>query len=111
MRNLSLEQICFEDKYREADREVMEAWFFSNDRRIQSRHLFSSFETQLRVYEGKLARAEADLKGGEGMVVRSRKSPYFSRRDMKTSLASAAMEGISRSGMMTSQFSILNEWC
>jgi nitroreductase len=59
---LPLAQICFEEKYREADHEVMEAWFSQMIAGYKAGHLFSSFESQLRVYESKLGRAEADLK-------------------------------------------------
>jgi nitroreductase len=58
---LPLEQICFGEKYREADGEVMEDWLAQMVAGYKARSPLSSFEAQLRVYQAKIGKAEADL--------------------------------------------------
>jgi nitroreductase len=59
---LPLEQICFEDKYREADQAVMEDWLSQMVAGYKAAYPLSSFDAQLRVYQSKIGKAEADLK-------------------------------------------------
>ncbi len=59
---LPLEQICFEDKYREADRATMEDWLSQMVAGYKAAYPLSSFNAQLRVYQSKIDQAEADLK-------------------------------------------------
>ena len=59
---LPLEQICFEDTYRETDRTVMEDWLSQMVAGYKAAYPLSSFNTQLRVYQSKIGKAEADLK-------------------------------------------------
>lgn len=59
---LPLEQICFEGRYREADRTVMEDWLSQMVAGYKAGHLLSSFDAQLRVYQSKIDQAEADLR-------------------------------------------------
>lgn len=59
---LPLEQICFEGKYREADCEVVADWLGQMMAGYKARHPLSSFEAQLRLYQTKIGKAEADLK-------------------------------------------------
>jgi nitroreductase len=59
---LPLEQICFEGRYREADAAVMTDWLQQMVAGYKSTNLRSSFDAQLGVYEGKIGRAEADLR-------------------------------------------------
>ncbi len=59
---LPLEQICFEGKYREADGEVVEDWLAQMMAGYKARNPFSSFEAQLRLYQAKIGKAEADLR-------------------------------------------------
>ena len=65
---LPLDQICFEGKYREPDRAVMEDWLAQMKAGYKASHLLSSFEAQLRLYVSKIGRAEADL---QAMVFRN----------------------------------------
>jgi FMN reductase (NADPH) len=58
---LPLETICFDGKYREADRQVMEDWLAQMKAGYKASHLNSSFEAQLKIYQSKLGKAEADL--------------------------------------------------
>jgi nitroreductase len=58
---LPLDQVCFQGKYREADSAVMEDWLAQMIAGYKASHLSSSFEAQLRVYQSKLGKAEADL--------------------------------------------------
>ena len=58
---LPLEQICFGDKYQEADRAVMEDWLAQTKAGYKTVHPLSSFEAQLRLYISKIGQAEADL--------------------------------------------------
>jgi FMN reductase (NADPH) len=58
---LPLETICFEGKYREADRQVMEDWLAQMKAGYKASHLNSSFEAQLKIYQSKIGQAEADL--------------------------------------------------
>jgi nitroreductase len=59
---LPLQQVCFEGRYREADRAVMAEWLAQMKAGYKASHPFSSFEAQLRVYESKIDQAEADLR-------------------------------------------------
>jgi len=58
---LPLDQVCFQGKYREADSAIMEDWLAQMIAGYKASHLSSSFEAQLRVYQSKLGKAEADL--------------------------------------------------
>jgi nitroreductase len=60
---LPLEEICFEGAYEEADEGVMADWLAQMKAGYKASHPFSSFEAQLRVYESKIGRAEAALRG------------------------------------------------
>jgi len=60
---LPLEEVCFEGAYEEADEEVMADWLAQMKAGYRASHPFSSFEAQLRVYESKIGRAEAALRG------------------------------------------------
>jgi nitroreductase len=66
---LPLDQICFEGKYHEPDRAVMEDWLAQMKAGYKASHLLSSFEAQLRLYVSKIGRAEADL---QAMVFRDK---------------------------------------
>jgi FMN reductase (NADPH) len=59
---LPLEQICFSGEYQEADRDVMEDWLSQMIAGYKARRPFSSFEAQVRLYQAKIGKAEADLK-------------------------------------------------
>jgi nitroreductase len=59
---LPLEQVCFEGRYREADRAAMEDWLAQMRAGYKASHLLSSLEAQLGVYESKIGQAEADLR-------------------------------------------------
>jgi len=59
---LPLGQICFEDKYQEADRATMEDWLSQMVAGYKAAYPLSSFNAQLRVYQSKIDQAEADLK-------------------------------------------------
>jgi nitroreductase len=59
---LPLDQICFEDRYHEPDRAVMEDWLAQMKAGYKASHLRSSFEAQLRLYESKIGQAEIDLR-------------------------------------------------
>lgn len=59
---LPLDQICFEDRYREADPEVMKEWLAQMVVGYKATNLRSSFDAQLRVYQAKIGQAEADLR-------------------------------------------------
>ncbi len=59
---LPLDQICFEGKYREADRATMEDWLSQMVAGYKAAYPLSSFNAQLRVYHSKIDQAEADLK-------------------------------------------------
>jgi nitroreductase len=59
---LPLEQICFEGVYREAEAERMEDWLSQMVAGYKASNPLSSFDAQLRVYQSKIGRAEADLK-------------------------------------------------
>jgi len=65
-----LDQICFENRYREPDRAILEDWLAQMKAGYKASHLRSSFEAQLRLYESKIGQAEADL---QTMVFRERK--------------------------------------
>jgi nitroreductase len=58
---LPLDQICFQRKYREADSAIMEDWLAQMIAGYKASHLSSSFEAQLRIYQSKIGKAEADL--------------------------------------------------
>jgi nitroreductase len=58
---LPLEQVCFEDRYREVDEAVMEDWLAQMRAGYRARRPLSSFEGQLEVYVSKVGVAEADL--------------------------------------------------
>ncbi len=57
-----MEQICFEDKYHEAERSVMEDWLSQMVAGYKASYPLSSFDAQLRLYQSKIGKAEADLK-------------------------------------------------
>ncbi|MGC8780729.1 MAG: nitroreductase family protein [Anaerolineae bacterium] len=59
---LPLDQICFTDRYREPDAGVMADWLAQMVAGYKASHLFSSFDAQLKVYQAKIGRAEADLR-------------------------------------------------
>ena len=59
---LPLDQICFEGKYQEPDRAVMEDWLAQMSAGYKASHPNSSFEAQLKIYQNKLAQAESDLR-------------------------------------------------
>ena len=69
---LPLETICFEGQYREADPAVVKDWLDQMIAGYKVGHLNSSFDAQLKVYQGKLARAEEDL---QQMVFSKEESP------------------------------------
>jgi nitroreductase len=58
---LPLEQICFEGRYEEVDRTIVEDWLAQMRAGYKASHPLSSFEAQLRVYQSKIGQAEADL--------------------------------------------------
>ena len=58
---LPLDQICFEGHYRETDNKTMEEWLSQMMAGYKASHLRSSFETQLKVYQNKMEKAESDL--------------------------------------------------
>jgi nitroreductase len=58
---LPLEQICFEGRYREPDAAIMADWLDQMVAGYKASNLRSSFDAQLRVYQGKIGQAEADL--------------------------------------------------
>lgn len=58
---LPLDQICFEDRYREADPAIMADWLAQMVAGYKASHLFSSFDAQLKVYRAKIGQAETDL--------------------------------------------------
>jgi hypothetical protein len=59
---LPLDQICFEGRYREANRAVMVDWLAQMIAGYKASHPLSSFDAQLRVYWSKIGQAEADLR-------------------------------------------------
>ncbi len=59
---LPLQQICFEDKYREAERTVMESWLSQMVAGYKASYPLSSFDAQLQLYKSKISQAEANLK-------------------------------------------------
>lgn len=59
---LPIETVCTDGAYREPDPEIMQAWLEQMIAGYNASHLGSSFEAQLRVYTGKIGRAEADLR-------------------------------------------------
>lgn len=59
---LSGGQIFFQKQYPPPDREVMEDWLAQMVAGYKASHLNSSFEQQLRIYQGKIGQAEADLR-------------------------------------------------
>ena len=59
---LPLDQICFQGKYEEPDREIMADWLAQMMAGYKASHPFSSFEAQLHVYRSKVGKAEADLR-------------------------------------------------
>jgi hypothetical protein len=59
---LPLDQICFEGRYREADPAVMADWQAQMMAGYKASHMRSSFDAQLRVYQAKIGKAEADLR-------------------------------------------------
>jgi nitroreductase len=58
---LPLEQVCFEDRYREPGEGVMEAWLAQMKAGYRASHPLSSFDAQLRLYISKIDQAEATL--------------------------------------------------
>jgi nitroreductase len=59
---LPLKQICFDGAYREADAAILEDWLSQMVAGYKASYPLSSFDAQLRVYQTKIGRAEADLK-------------------------------------------------
>jgi nitroreductase len=59
---LSLDQICFEGEYQEADRQVMHDWLEQMIAGYKTMRPLSSFEAQLKLYRSKIGQAEIDLK-------------------------------------------------
>ncbi len=59
---LPLTTITCDAAYVEANRDVMQDWLAQMIAGYQASHLTSSFDDQLRVYQGKIGRAEADLR-------------------------------------------------
>ena len=66
---LPLDTICTEGQYREAARPVMQAWLEQMMAGYKASHVRSSFESQLRLYAGKIGRAEADLRKMVGVDI------------------------------------------
>jgi nitroreductase len=58
---LPLQTVCFEGKYQEADRSIMEDWLAQMEAGYKASHISSSFDAQLKVYQSKIGKAEADL--------------------------------------------------
>ncbi len=58
---LPLDQICFSERYREADPEVMMDWLAQMVTGYKVAYPLSSFDTQLKIYQAKIGKAEADL--------------------------------------------------
>jgi len=58
---LPLGQICFQDRYHEADSSVLQDWLAQMKAGYKASHPFSSFEAQLQLYRSKIGQAEADL--------------------------------------------------
>jgi nitroreductase len=58
---LPLEQVCFDGHYREADPAIMAVWLDQMVAGYKASNLRSSFDAQLRIYQGKIGQAEADL--------------------------------------------------
>jgi nitroreductase len=59
---LPLETVSFTGRYREAEPRVMQDWLDQMAAGYKASHLDSSFQAQLKVYQGKLAQAENDLR-------------------------------------------------
>ncbi|HPH95343.1 MAG TPA: nitroreductase family protein [Anaerolineaceae bacterium] len=59
---LPAEQLFFRGQYTPPDREIMEDWLAQMVAGYKASHLDSSFEQQLRIYQGKIGQAEADLR-------------------------------------------------
>jgi nitroreductase len=58
---LPLEAVCFEGRYQEADRSIMQDWLAQMTAGYKASHISSSFAAQLKVYQNKIGKAEADL--------------------------------------------------
>jgi len=58
---LGRDEVCFEGRYREPDREVMEDWLGQMKAAYKASRPTSSFEAQLRVYASKIVEAEDAL--------------------------------------------------
>ena len=58
---LPLDQVCFEGKYREADRAALEDWLEEMVAGYKASYPLSSFDAQLRLYQSKIGQAETDL--------------------------------------------------
>ena len=58
---LPLQSVCFAKTYQETERGVMESWLDQMKAGYKASHLFSSFDTQLKVYAAKLQQAEEAL--------------------------------------------------
>lgn len=58
---LPLETLCFTGRYKEADQQVMQDWLDQMAAGYKASHLNSSFQAQLKIYQSKLAQAEADI--------------------------------------------------
>ena len=59
---LPIDTIIFTEKYREADPAVMKDWLAQMKAGYKASHLNSSFEAQLKIYQGKIGQAEKDLR-------------------------------------------------
>jgi nitroreductase len=62
---LPLQTVCFEGKYKEVGRSIMEDWLAQMVAGYKASHISSSFDAQLKVYQSKIGQAETDL---ENMV-------------------------------------------
>ncbi len=58
---LPAETVCFEGRYAEPERAVLQSWLEQMIAGYNASHLSTSFEAQLRVYSDKLQRAETEL--------------------------------------------------
>lgn len=59
---LPAEQVFFRGQYQSPNRETMESWLSQMMAGYKAGHLRSSFENQVRVYQNKIVKAEADLR-------------------------------------------------
>jgi hypothetical protein len=59
---LPAEQVFFRGQYQSPNCEIMESWLSQMIAGYKAGHLRSSFENQVRVYQNKIVKAEADLR-------------------------------------------------